>query len=237
MPEQHEDSSNYPLNLPLFQNDFSLNITAPILIISGENGSGKSTLLESIASHCGFNLSGGSRNHVYEETNDVKKLAQTLRFSWKPKVTKGFFMRAESFYNFANYLEKEATIAGEIMHAPYGGKSLHEQSHGEAFLSLFNNQFNSKGIYVLDEPEAALSPMRQLSLLSILKDMELSGVSQVIMSTHSPILMSYPTAQFLYISNNQLEEIPYQDTEHYQITRRFLEAPELIYRNLFDDDE
>lgn len=228
------ESNGYPFDLPLFKNDFHLEIKRPVTIISGENGTGKSTLLEAIALNCGFSLEGGSRNHMSPPDPLLSSLEAAMTFSWLPRTHNGFFMRAESFYNFATSINQIAEDAGAIALAPYGGKSLHDQSHGEAFLSLFTNRIHSKGLYVLDEPEAALSPMRQLSLLSILRQLEKSGKAQVIMATHSPILMAYPTAQFMYIDDDGLSEVDYRKTPHFMTLKRFLERPDLYFRSLFE---
>jgi predicted ATPase len=227
--------SGYPYDLPIFKKGFELQFTSPVTIIAGENGTGKSTLIESIAAHCGFNLSGGSRNHVYSEERAVlSEFARSMRFSWLPKVTQGFFMRAESFYNFASYIDTLAHEFGPIALAPYGGKSLHDQSHGEAFLSLFTNRIGGRGIYLMDEPEAALSPMRQLALLAIIRELENSKQAQIILATHSPMLMAYPGAQFLYVSDDRLQVSNYRDTPHYQTMKRFLERPERFFQELFE---
>lgn len=142
-------------------------------------------------------------------------------------------MRAESFYNFASYVDELAAEAGSDALTPYGGRSLHAQSHGEAFLSLFGNRISGRGMYIMDEPEAALSPMRQLSLLTVLHDLEETEHAQIIIVTHSPIIMAYPRAQFVYLRDGRIEHCSYRDTEHYKITKRFLDAPESILRQLF----
>lgn len=149
---------NYPFNIPSIQSLDKLAIDSPVTFFAGENGSGKSTLMEVIAFQCGFNPAGGSRDHSYDLDQATSVLGESIRLSWSFKVTNGFFMRAESFYHFASHLD-----AVNSTYDKYGGKSLHIQSHGESFISLFNN-FREKGIYLLDEPEAALSPQRQLSL-------------------------------------------------------------------------
>jgi predicted ATPase len=151
------DQTRFPFNIRAFSHGIDLAIGSKVTFFVGENGSGKSTLLEALAECCGFNPEGGNRDHHRATFADRSPLAQALRLSWRPKVTEGFFMRAESFYNFATYIEEVSDLRA------YGGKSLHEQSHGESFISLFANRFE-QGIYILDEPEAALSPQRQLSL-------------------------------------------------------------------------
>ncbi|WP_073328792.1 AAA family ATPase [Chryseobacterium carnipullorum] len=155
-----------------------------------------------------------------------------LTLSWKTKTGQGFFMRAESFFNFATYIDEVAKEDRRALDA-YGGKSLHQQSHGEAFLSLFHNHFQ-KGLYILDEPESALSPQRQLSLLSVIHKLEKAGKAQFIISSHSPILMSYPGAE-IYLLDDPIQRTHYKETEHYELTKNFLESPELYFRHLFED--
>jgi predicted ATPase len=157
------------------------------------------------------------------------ELAQALRLSWLPKVTEGFFMRAESFYNFATYLDQVSDLRA------YGGRSLHHQSHGESFLALFQNRFE-QGIYILDEPEAALSPQRQLSFLRIIHDLEAPGHAQFLIATHSPILMAYPGAVLYGFDERGINEVAYHDTENFLVTKDFLNAPERYMKHLFSDE-
>lgn len=229
----------YPYNVPIFKKkNLNIEIKKPILIISGDNGTGKSTLLESIACNCGFNINGGNKNHLYEgQVNDVDGIIDYLVFSWKIKINDGFFMRADSFAHFANYIDQQSNDYGSSAFSYYGGKSLNEQSHGESFLSLFQNRFTNQGIYILDEPEAALSPQRILSFMVIMKELADSGNAQFIISTHSPILMAMPDAQFLYISEDKINEMNYKDTEHYQVTKSFLDNPERMLKYLFENEE
>lgn len=226
------DSCQYPFTIPAFGQGVDLELDHAVTFLVGENGSGKSTLLEAIAFNCGFNPEGGTRNHRYESRPETPPLAASLRLSWTPKVTRGFFMRAESFFNFATYVDQIT----EGDYRAYGGKSLHQQSHGESFLSLFKNRFTN-GIYILDEPEAALSPKRQLSFLKIIHDLVTAGHAQFVIATHSPILLAYPGAAILSLDTDRIEPIVYQDTEHYQLTRAFLDAPERYFRHLFSDSE
>ncbi len=226
------DFNTYPFSLPLIQRLDQLHFDHPVTFFVGENGSGKSTLLEGIAYQCGFHTAGGSRNNSYEVDQAESALGDYLRLSWLPKLTNGFFLRAESFYQFASHIDDVDSIKN------YGGKSLHHQSHGESFLTLFTQKFTNaheKSIYLLDEPEAALSPARQLSLMRIIKD--LSPRSQFIIATHSPILLGYPDAEIISFDQDRLEPIHYQDTDHYQITRRFLENPKRMLDELFSDDD
>ncbi|MEC0126578.1 AAA family ATPase [Paenibacillus pabuli] len=222
-----ENPDQYPFHIPAIQSLERLEFNNNITFFVGENGSGKSTLLEGIAHQCGFNTAGGGRNNYFEIDAAESSLGDYLRLSWLPKITKGFFMRSESFYQFASHVDEMGSIDY------YGGRSLHEQSHGESFLNLFVNRFNAKGIYLLDEPEAALSPARQLSLLRILHD--LSDHSQFIIATHSPILLGYPGARILSFDDGQIQDVEYEDTEHYQITRSFLENRDRMLNELFKD--
>lgn len=223
------DTQSYPFSIPAVQEITSLFFRGNVTFFVGENGSGKSTFLEAIAYQCGFHTAGGSRNNIYEVDASHSALGDYIRLSWMPKISNGFFMRAETFYHFASYLD---TLPESIQH--YGGRSLHEQSHGEAFLSLFNHRFGKKAIYLLDEPEAALSPARQLALLRIIKDLEKDA--QFIIATHSPILLGYPDAQILDFDTSPVAEIRYEDTLHYQLTRRFLENRTKVLEELFEDD-
>ncbi|MEM7368088.1 MAG: AAA family ATPase [Bacteroidota bacterium] len=229
-------SQNYPFTIPSIAQGLDIDLHSNVTFLVGENGSGKSTILEAVADQCGFNPSGGNRNHQYNFHRTESDLSNFVRLSWNPvKVTQGFFLRAETFFNFATYIDRlEEGSPGAV--DAYGGKSLHHQSHGESFLALFNNRFH-KGIYLLDEPEAALSPQRQLTFLTIVHKLESSGLAQFIIATHSPMLLTYPGATLLSLDEEGISETNYQDTEHFQLTRRFLEAPEAYYRFLFAEDE
>src|SRR5687768_475122 len=226
------DQTKYPFNVPAFSQGIDLAFRSKVTFFVGENGSGKSTLLEALAECCGFNPEGGSRDHHREVFADRSPLARALRLSWSPKVTEGFFMRAESFYNFASYIEQVSDMRA------YGGRSLHAQSHGESFLALFSNRFE-QGLYILDEPEAALSPQRQLSLLKIIHDLTTPGHAQFLIATHSPIILSYPGAVLYDLDGDTIEEISYRETKQFIISRDFLNAPERFFKHLFataDDD-
>jgi len=223
VPGQH------PFTVPAFSQGIDIALEARVTFFVGENGSGKSTLLEALAECCGFGPQGGSRDHHRESLEERSALAKALRLSWLPKATEGFFMRAESFYNFATYIEQVSDLRA------YGGKSLLAQSHGESFLSLFAHRFE-QGLYILDEPEAALSPQRQLSFLRIIHELESSAQAQFLISTHSPILLSYPGAVLFSLDGDAIREIAYRDTEHYRVTRDFLNAPERYFKHLFRPD-
>lgn len=213
-----------------------LEFTHDVTFLVGENGTGKSTLLEAVAVACGFNAEGGTRNFSFstKETHSELHEALTVVRSAYPKD--GFFLRAESLYNAASYidsLDEELPEEMRIAARSYGG-SLHTKSHGESFLALVQNRFSGQGLYFLDEPEAALSPMRMLTLLAEM-DQLVKSDSQFIIATHSPILMAFPGAEILQISQEGICSVPYKETEHYTVTRRFLEQPEQILKYLLED--
>lgn len=221
--EKFPNMTEYPFHLPSLRKLEEIELASSVTFFVGENGSGKSTLLESIAYQCGFNTAGGSRHNYYEVHRSEAILGDYIRLSWLPKITNGFFLRAESFYQFASHIDE----MGPKSFQHYGGRSLHEQSHGESFFSLFANRFNGRGIYLLDEPEAALSPKRQIAFLYLMRDLVEEG-AQFIIASHSPILLGYPGATILNFDESPVQEVNYRDTEHYQLTRRFLEKPDLF---------
>lgn len=204
-----------------------LEFTNPVTFFVGENGSGKSTLLEAIAVAAGFNAEGGSRDFVFSTRrthSDLCDLITPIR-TMPPKD--GFFLRAESFYNTASYLDENSTMKR------YGGMSFHEQSHGESFLSLVTNRFEGNGLYIMDEPEAALSPQRLLTLL-VMMDELVKNRSQFIIATHSPIIMAFPGADIIQFSENGMERVSYRETESYRITKQFMDDPERMVKYLFE---
>ena len=215
--------------------DFSTDPERNVTLIIGENGTGKSTLLEAIAVACGFNPEGGSRNFTFATAETHSELCKHIMVSRHTIPKDGFFLRAESFYNVAtniDELDSQPAASAPIINS-YGGVSLHNQSHGESFLALVKNRFCGNGLYILDEPEAALSPMRLLTLIRLMKDLVDNG-SQFIISTHSPILMAFPDAQILELTERGIKPTCYQDTEHYQVTKRFLDNPEKMLSYLLE---
>lgn len=225
----------YPFSIPALKKLKEIYFRSNVTFFVGENGTGKSTFLEAIAYQCGFNTAGGSRNNNYDVDSSCAALGDHIKLIWSPKISSGFFLRAETFYNFASYLDRLAEDDPENTYKYYGNRSLHKQSHGESFLALFTNRFGKKGIYFLDEPEAALSPTRQLSFLRIIR--ELGKEAQFIIATHSPIIMAYPGAQILNFDTSPITEINYEDTSNYLIIKGFLEHRELYLQKLFDFHE
>jgi len=228
---------SYLQNIPSLGNGLRLELKTNVTFFVGENGSGKSTLLEAIAELCGFSLRGGNRNHNFNTGHRFEgyesALATHLGLGWTPKrITEGFFMRAESFFSFASYIDELAKDDNRILKA-YGGRSLHEQSHGESFLSLFNNQFEA-GIYILDEPEAALSPSRILAFMSVIHELDKGGRAQFLIATHSPMLICYPGATIYQFDEGGVRETGYEDTEHFYLTKSFLNNPAVYLRHLMD---
>jgi predicted ATPase len=211
-----ERFDQYPFSLPAFRDLDVLEFHPQVTFVVGENGTGKSTLLEAIAIAWGFNPEGGTRNFNFFTRNSHSELHEYIRLiRGVRKPRDSFFFRAESFYNLATQIDE--LKVSEF----YGGKSLHEQSHGEAFFATFMNKFKGNGLYILDEPEAALSPMRQMAMISRMHDLANQN-SQFIIATHSPIIMGYPGAKILQISNSGIEVVEYEKTEHYVIMKEFI---------------
>ncbi len=208
-----------------------------ITFFVGENGAGKSTLLEAIALAAGFNPEGGSRNFSFSTRDTHSALYKHITLSrgyMRPKD--GFFLRAETLYNSATYMEQldEIPCGAPFVSSSYGG-SLHKESHGESFLAIVQNRFFGNGLYILDEPEAALSPLRLLTLMRLIGDLA-ENDSQFIIATHSPILMAMPDSEILFFSDGGIRPTPYKQTEHYQITKRFLEDPEKNLAMIFSNN-
>lgn len=213
---------------------FNKNVT----FIVGENGIGKSTLIEGMAVAMGFNPEGGTVNFNFSTNDSHSDLYNFLTVSRGYMRHKdGFFLRAESFYNVASNIDEmdaEPGLGPKVI-TSYGGISLHKQSHGESFMALVENRFIGNGIYILDEPEAALSPMRLMRLMVCMQELVKKN-SQFIISTHSPILMTFPNAEVLEITDEGIKSVNYKDTEHFIVTKRFMDAPEKIIENLLGDD-
>ena len=229
----------YPFALPAVYHLDVLQLHPQVTFFVGENGSGKSTLLEAIAVAWGFNPEGGTKNFRFGTRISHSELERYLRLSKGiPAPRDGFFLRAESFFNVATEIERldaEPAPAPPVIDS-YGGKSLHEQSHGECFMALLLNRFGGKGLYLLDEPEAALSAQRQLAVLSRIHDLVMDD-SQFIIATHSPILMAYPNATIYSFSVDGIKKVDYYETEHYQVTRDFLIDHERMLNSLLEPSD
>ena len=223
----------YPFNMDLVKNFEELNFDSPVTFFVGENGVGKSTFIEAIAVALGLPSEGGTENFRYETKNTTSILSNYLRISTYNKAKTKFFLRAESFYNFSSEVER---LVEEdkfySLYRSYGG-NLHECSHGESFIKLVQNRFSDHGLYILDEPEAALSPQRQLSLLCLIDNLVKEG-SQFIIATHSPILISYRNGKILDLNNN-FKEVEYKDTDIYSLYRMYFDDPDGMQRRMFDE--
>jgi len=228
----------YPFDLPVTRSLETIAFHPRVTFFIGENGTGKSTLLEAMAVGLRFNPEGGSRNFRFSTRASHSQLDRFLRLSRSARrMRDGFFFRAESYYNLATEIEKldAEEAAGPPIIGAYGGRSLHEQSHGQSFLALFSHRLRGDGLYLVDEPEAALSPNRQLALLSIIHDLVGKG-SQFIIATHSPLIMVYPNAWIYLLLDDKIERVEYTDTEHFALTRAFLNDHRRMLRRLLDDE-
>ena len=232
--EKVADPAAYPFCLPFLQKEFDLGFDRAITIIVGENGTGKSTLLEGIAALAGYDEAGGGKGYrPVDHSRAVEvmggKLSQALRASWLPKITQGWFFRAESFFSVARYLD---SAARDAYAAPPDFLS---HSHGEGFLRFFEERCRRQGLFIFDEPESALSPSRQIEFLKLLRRMDQSGLSQVIMATHSPMLMAFPNARLLQLTKYGLDPVRVEDTEHYRLMREFWTNPKAFIETMMDE--
>ena len=220
-PDAEVDRSRFPFSLPLFHPDFELRFDQAVTIIVGENGTGKSTLLEGIAVIAGFPEMGGGQGYRTDRAERVMakeggQLVPALRGSWLPKVGRGWFFRAESFFSVARYLDDAALESGS---APPDYLS---RSHGEGFLRFFGERCSTPGLFLFDEPESALSPTRQFEFLKLLHRLNSEGITQVILATHSPIIMALPGARLLRIDRGGLDEVSPEETDHFRLLRAFM---------------
>ena len=218
-PSRVPDREAYPFCLPFLHDEFELSFDRPVTIIAGENGAGKSTLLEGIAVLAGYDEAGGGKGYRPVDHSNASEtmggeLSEALRASWLPKITKGWFFRAESFFSVARYLDAAGSTSDFLSY-----------SHGEGFLRFFEERCQQQGIFIFDEPEAALSPARQMEFLKLLQRMEQSTICQVVMATHSPMLMVYPRARLLWLSKYGLEPVAVEQTDHYRVMREFCADP------------
>ncbi len=228
----------YPFSLPAVRNLSRIELHPAVTFLIGENGTGKSTLIEAVAVAWGYNPEGGSKNFRFGTWASHSELNEYLRFVRGMRRPKdGFFLRAESFYNVGSEIDRldSEPSFGPPIKDSYGGRSLHDQSHGEAFFSLFVERFGGEGLYILDEPEAALSPQRQMAFLTRLHELVELG-SQFLIATHSPIIMAYPNAKILLLDDNGLSPIRYTETDHYRVTRQFLSKHDKMLELLLAND-
>lgn len=233
--ERIPDKESYPFCLPMFKNGFEMVFEKSLTIIVGENGVGKSTLIEGIAAMAGFDDAGGGKgyrpvDHSLELAASGARLADALRGAWRPKVGGGWFFKAETFFSVARFLDDAARDAPGAA-AP----DFLSYSHGEGFMRFFEERCERQGLYFFDEPESALSPARQMEFLKLLRRMEETGVCQVIMATHSPLLMAYPGADLQRLSKYGLEPVALRDTEHFRVLREFCSAPEVFIDSVLDE--
>lgn len=249
-------SAAFPFNVPAIRTFKKLDCNSPVTFLVGENGSGKSTFLEAIAAGVSSVVVGGEDIRRDKTLSHARTLAGNLKFTWQKRTHKGFFLRAEDFFNFTrkvnSTMDELKDMADEYKHTMKGyglslaqgsalaqrgalaqkyGENADARSHGESFLNLFQSRFVPGGLYLLDEPEAPLSPQRQLALLFMLKDM-VAQDAQFIIATHSPIIMAFPEASILSFDSNPIKKIPYGELEHVTLTKNFLNNPELYLRHL-----
>ena len=226
----------YPFHIPAIKNLSSMVFHADVTFIIGENGTGKSTLIEAIALHLGFGIEGGSKNvqtKTHQNASGLFAYLSSTKSYRKPSDY--FFLRAESYYNVATYLEElDIEEKKNYVKGNYGVKSLHECSHGESFMATLTHRLSGNGLYIFDEPEAALSPARQLAALSAIHEL-VSANSQFIIATHSPILLAYPNAVIYQLDEGGIHKVKYEETEHFQITQYFLNNHEAMTRTLMGD--
>jgi predicted ATPase len=232
------DAERYPFNLPVVRNLDELVFHPKVTFLVGENGSGKSTLIEALAVAWGFNPEGGSKNFRFGTRSSHSPLHRFVRPVRSAKRARdGYFLRAESYFNLGTQIEAlDEPLGGPRIIGSYGGVSLHEQSHGESFIALLEKRFRGSGLYILDEPEAALSPNRQLSFLARLHEL-VGHQSQFIIATHSPIILAYPDAWIYQTTPDGLARIDYEDSEHFQVTRNFLNRRQRFLSELLSDAE
>lgn len=233
------DFARFPFNLP-FVRSLDVTFRTPVTFLVGENGSGKSTVIEALAELCRLPVGGGGRNELADRHSPHARseLAPALRASFLRRPRDGYFFRAEFQAHFASLLEQrrlDPDFLGDP-YARYGGRSLHSRSHGEAFLAVFESWMNP-GMILMDEPESALSPQRQLTLLIRMAGLVRKGDVQLVIATHSPILLTFPGATIMSFEDGGLSEVSLEDTAHYQITKGILDAPERYWRHLLQDEE
>lgn len=227
-PENIREREDYPFSIPFIKSGFDLDFETAVTIIVGENGSGKSTILEGIAALAGYDDAGGGKGYMPVDHSNAReisggKLGPHLRAAWLPKVTRGWFFKAETFFSVARYLDAVGSNDADFL----------SHSHGEGFLRFFQERCQRQGIFIFDEPESALSPARQIEFLKLLRAMDESKKCQVIMATHSPMLMAYPNATLLKLTRGGLSPTTLEDTDHFRLTRDFIANPKAFVEAAF----
>jgi predicted ATPase len=236
-PKKTEGHSGYPLDIPVIAAaPFEIEFSNTVTVLVGPNGSGKSTIMEAIAAICGFGKFGGSKDYDLGEDRG-ENFSKFLRASWLPKVTQGFYTRAETIFGFIKQIDEIAAASayGPEIYAHYDGKTLTERSHGEGFATIFRNKIRDRGVYLFDEPEAALSPAKQMEFIKLIHEKERTGYTQFIIATHSPFLMAYPGACILHLTSKGLVEKSFTQTENYKILHDFYSDPSGFMRRLFEE--
>jgi len=223
-PEKYPTGDRYPFNLDIFRQTRMISVDAPVTFFVGENGTGKSTLLQAITRRCNIFIWRGDRRARLDYNPYEEELYRGIDVVWTKNTVPGSFFASEIFKNFSQILEEWATTDPEVLNY-FGGKSLMIQSHGQSLMSFFNARFKIKGLYLLDEPETALSPGKQIELLKLLKDMSQAGHAQFIIATHSPILLACPGAAIYRFDKAPLEQVEYEETEHFQVYKSFMMDP------------
>jgi predicted ATPase len=224
-PELYPTTDHYPFNLDLFQKSQKITFESPVTFFVGENGSGKSTLLEAITHKCGIYIWQGMQRPRFNASPYEKGLYKTIAIEWvNGKKVSGSFFGSQIFNNFAQILDEWLTMDPGLVEY-FGGKSLMAQSHGQSLMAFFESRLKIKGLYLLDEPETALSPKSQLALLGLLQEIGQTGIAQFIIATHSPILLACPTARILSFDHIPVRPIDYHDTNHYRIYKDFMNDP------------
>jgi predicted ATPase len=225
--DAYPTARHYPFNIPILRETTELALGRPVVFFVGENGSGKSTLLEAITRKCGIHIWDRPRRHVAHENPYETRLADYVTVTWANGRVPGSLFRAETFHDFADFLDDVALCdPGRLRY--HGGRLLNTLSHGEGILSYFGGRYNIRGLYFLDEPEAALSPSSQLELLTLLERLEAEGLAQFLIATHSPILLSHPGAQIFSFDGPRIEEVDYEETTHYRIYKQFFTGREVL---------
>jgi predicted ATPase len=254
-----QENSLFPFNLPIIQALQEINFISPVTFLVGENGSGKSTLLEALACAIGSTTVGSESVKTDKTLNAVRRFSLHMKLSWQKRTQRGFFLRAEDFFGYSRRLSEirqemeeeirtveqeyvgRSKFAQDLGKLPYAnelqamrqryGDGLDTYSHGESFLKLFQSRFVPNGLYLLDEPEAPLSPIRQLAFISALKNMVVQD-AQFIIATHSPIIMAFPNAVILSFDSSHIQQVRYEELEHVKLTKAFLNNPEAYLNHL-----